>query len=145
MTRTMIATVLTAMLGASLAVAQTTGTTTGTAPATGKPTTTQAVPSSGTSSTTPGSTSPARSSTTAGATGTAAPNHYTTEAAAKAACGSDTVVWANTGHSHVYHTTGDKYYGHTHHGAYMCMKDAVAAGYHPPHSTAKPSTASTHS
>ena len=141
MTRTTIATVLATILGAGLAVGQTTGTT----PATGKPATTQATPSTGTSSTTAGSTTAARSSTTAGATGTAAPNQYTTEAAAKTACGSDTVVWANTGHSHVYHTTGDKYYGHTHHGAYMCMKDATAAGYHPPRSSGKPTTSSTHS
>lgn len=54
---------------------------------------------------------------------------YATEAAAKSACGSDTVVWGNTS-SKVFHMSGNKYYGHTSHGSYMCEKQATAGGYH---------------
>lgn len=44
-------------------------------------------------------------------------------------CGSQQTVWVNT-HSHVYHLSGDPYYGHTKYGRYMCMQDAVNSGYH---------------
>jgi hypothetical protein len=54
---------------------------------------------------------------------------YTTEADAKGACGSDPIVWANTS-SKVLHASGDKYYGHTKHGAYVCQSAAQKAGYH---------------
>jgi hypothetical protein len=37
------------------------------------------------------------------------------------------VVWVNT-NSHVYHFAGNRNYGNTHHGAYMCEADAQAAG-----------------
>lgn len=53
---------------------------------------------------------------------------YTTEAAAKGACGSDPIVWANTS-SKILHANGDKYYGHTKHGAYVCQSAAQKAGY----------------
>jgi len=54
---------------------------------------------------------------------------YKTEAEAKQACAGDTVVWANTS-SRVLHASGDKYYGHTKRGAYVCQSVAQNAGYH---------------
>lgn len=65
-------------------------------------------------------------STTAMVTG-----EYADEAAAKAHCPADTVVWANTT-SKAYHMAGDKYYGKTKKGAYMCQKDADSGGFHSP-------------
>jgi hypothetical protein len=54
---------------------------------------------------------------------------YKTEGEAKQACAGDTVVWANTS-SKVLHASGDKYYGHTKRGAYVCQSVAQNAGYH---------------
>jgi len=54
---------------------------------------------------------------------------YTTETEAKQACAGDTVVWANTS-TKVLHASGDKYYGHTKRGAYVCQTAAQSAGYH---------------
>ena len=54
---------------------------------------------------------------------------YKTETEAKQACVGDTVVWANTS-SKVLHPSGDKYYGHTKRGAYVCQTAAQSAGYH---------------
>jgi hypothetical protein len=59
-----------------------------------------------------------------GATGA---NQYTTEAQAKARCGSGTVVWANLS-SKIYHFSGHKDYGNTKNGAYMCERDATTEG-----------------
>lgn len=64
----------------------------------------------------------ARSSS--GATGA---NQYTTEAQAKARCGSGTVVWANL-NSKIFHFAGHKDYGNTKSGAYMCESDATSQG-----------------
>ena len=64
----------------------------------------------------------ARSSS--GATGA---NQYTTEAQAKARCGSGTVVWANL-NSKIFHFAGHKDYGTTKSGAYMCERDATSQG-----------------
>ena len=58
-------------------------------------------------------------------------NQFQSESAAKQACGTDTVVWANTSGSKAWHVSGDKYYGHTKRGAYMCQIAAQQAGYHP--------------
>jgi hypothetical protein len=41
----------------------------------------------------------------------------------------DPVVWENTS-TKVYHLSGDKYYGNTKHGAYVCQSAADGAGYH---------------
>ncbi len=54
---------------------------------------------------------------------------YKTETEAKQACAGDTVVWANTS-SKVLHPSGDKYYGHTKRGAYVCQMAAQNVGYH---------------
>lgn len=56
-------------------------------------------------------------------------NQYSTESLAKDHCPSDTVVWDNIT-SHVYHFSGTRSYGNTKSGAYMCEKDALAAGNH---------------
>jgi hypothetical protein len=57
-------------------------------------------------------------------------NEFSAEAQAKARCPSDTVVWANL-HSKIYHFGDTRYYGTTEHGAYMCERDATAAGIRP--------------
>ena len=52
---------------------------------------------------------------------------FASEGEAKGHCPSDTVVWVNN-RSRKYHYSGDRYYGATKHGAYMCEGDAKAAG-----------------
>ncbi len=52
---------------------------------------------------------------------------FSTEAEAQAHCPHDTVVWLNTA-SGIYHLKGERWYGKTKHGAYVCKKDADAAG-----------------
>ncbi|HEX3469334.1 MAG TPA: hypothetical protein VHT05_14735 [Candidatus Elarobacter sp.] len=52
---------------------------------------------------------------------------YPTESAAQTHCPSDVVVWLNT-KTNVYHEKGTHYYGTTKHGAYVCEKEADAAG-----------------
>lgn len=64
-----------------------------------------------------------------GATGAGQPPGFPTEDAAQAHCTSDQVVWLNT-KTHVYHEKGMLYYGHTKKGAYVCRKEADAAGDH---------------
>jgi hypothetical protein len=59
-------------------------------------------------------------------TGIAA-GEFSTEAQAKAGCRGDLVVWANLG-SKIYHFSGNKDYGNTKEGAYMCEKTALAQG-----------------
>jgi hypothetical protein len=59
-----------------------------------------------------------------GATGA---NEYSTEADAKAKCGSDIVVWVNL-KSKIYHFAGNRDYGNTKEGTYMCEKQAMDAG-----------------
>ena len=76
---------------------------------------------------TTGSTGSAASSTH----NTAAANQYSSEATAKQSCGSSPVVWVNKS-SKAIHPSGDKYYGKTKSGAYMCQNVAEQAGYHMP-------------
>ena len=59
-----------------------------------------------------------------------AANQFSSEQAAKSHCPGDTVVWANLGGSKAYHLSGDRYFGKTKHGAYMCQKEADASGFH---------------
>ncbi len=59
-----------------------------------------------------------------------ASNQFSSEQAAKAHCPSDTIVWANLSGSKAYHTSGDRYFGKTKHGAFMCQKEADQSGFH---------------
>jgi hypothetical protein len=52
---------------------------------------------------------------------------FATEAAAQAHCPRDQVVWLNT-NSGIYHEKGMRWYGNTRSGAYVCRKEADAAG-----------------
>jgi hypothetical protein len=52
---------------------------------------------------------------------------FATEAQAKFACATDTVVWVNL-HSKIYHFAGTHNYGNTKDGAYMCERDTTAQG-----------------
>ena len=61
---------------------------------------------------------------------TAPSDQFTTEAAARAHCPGDTVVWATLSRTKAYHLSGDRYYGKTRRGAYMCQKDADKDGMH---------------
>ncbi|WP_298282640.1 hypothetical protein [Acidocella sp.] len=55
---------------------------------------------------------------------------FKTPALAAAHCPGDQVVWSTFTKSKVFHTSHSKYYGKTKHGAYVCEKEALAAGYH---------------
>jgi hypothetical protein len=52
---------------------------------------------------------------------------FATERAAKAHCPRDVVVWLNT-NSGIYHDKGMRWYGNTKSGAYVCRREADAAG-----------------
>jgi len=99
------------------------GAATQTAPAPAPAPTAQPAPAAAPKTTAAPAPKPAR--TTAAAT--AGANQFANEAEAKSRCPSDTVVWVNE-KSKVYHFSGHKDYGHTKVGAYMCEKDATAAG-----------------
>lgn len=53
---------------------------------------------------------------------------FSSEDAAQAHCRSDVVVWLNT-KTGIWHEKGMRWYGRTKQGAYVCRKEAVAAGY----------------
>lgn len=52
---------------------------------------------------------------------------FDSESAAQAHCPNDTVVWLNT-RSGIYHEKGMRWYGKTRQGAYVCRREADAAG-----------------
>jgi hypothetical protein len=52
---------------------------------------------------------------------------FLTETAAQAHCPRDVVVWLNIP-THVYHEKGMRWYGRTKNGAYVCKREADAAG-----------------
>lgn len=52
---------------------------------------------------------------------------FQSEAAAQAHCPRDEVVWLNIP-SGIYHLKGMRWYGRTKYGAYVCRKEAKAAG-----------------
>jgi hypothetical protein len=57
-----------------------------------------------------------------------APAHlFSTEAAAQAHCPRDIVVWLNLP-SGIYHLKSERWYGRTKKGAYVCKREANAAG-----------------
>lgn len=47
-------------------------------------------------------------------------------------CPGDKVVWVNT-RSHVYHFQGERYFGNTKNGKFMCERDADREGNRPTH------------
>jgi hypothetical protein len=57
----------------------------------------------------------------------AVPRLFSSEAATQKHCPSDTVVCLNIPTS-IYHEKGMRWYGRTKHGAYICRKEADAAG-----------------
>jgi hypothetical protein len=59
-----------------------------------------------------------------------AANQFSSEQAAKGHCPGDAVVWVNLGGSKAYHMSGNKFYGKTKHGAFMCQKEADQSGFH---------------
>ena len=81
-------------------------------------------PAASTSSKTKTTTAPAPAPAASAPTGA---NQYSTEAQAKARCGSGMVVWANL-NSKIFHFAGHKDYGNTKTGAYMCESDATSQG-----------------
>jgi len=63
----------------------------------------------------------------AAATVASQPPLFDTDTAAQAHCPRDTVVWLNT-KSGIYHLKGERWYGRTKHGAFVCKTEADAAG-----------------
>ncbi|TAM85686.1 hypothetical protein EPN42_14580 [bacterium] len=63
----------------------------------------------------------------AAATASAQMPMFDTEQAAQAHCPSDVVVWLNT-RSGIWHEKGMCWYGRTRNGAYVCRREAAAAG-----------------
>jgi hypothetical protein len=47
-------------------------------------------------------------------------------------CPGDKLVWVNT-HSHIYHFEGERYFGSTKEGKFMCERDADREGDRPTH------------
>ncbi len=74
------------------------------------------------------SASPRQIPPTRGAMASTSANKFSNESEAKAHCPGDTVVWANS-KSGIYHFSGNRSYGNTKSGAYMCEKDTSAAGF----------------
>ena len=88
---------------------------------------TPSVLSGGDGSANPGTPAAARrASSRVSATGA---NQFTTEMTAQAHCPGGAVVWENP-RSKAYHPKVDRYFGHTKVGAYLCQRDADAAGMH---------------
>ena len=52
---------------------------------------------------------------------------FGTEAQAQQHCPKDTVVWLNLP-SMIWHYKGQRWYGNTKHGTYVCEKEAAAGG-----------------
>lgn len=53
---------------------------------------------------------------------------FSSESAAQAHCPRDVVVWLNT-KTGIWHEKGMRWYGRTKYGAYVCRREAAAAGY----------------
>ncbi|MDE2482160.1 MAG: hypothetical protein KGN02_08215 [bacterium] len=54
-------------------------------------------------------------------------HYFSTESSAHAHCPHDVVVWLNIP-SGIYHYKGERWYGRTRNGAFVCEKEAIAAG-----------------
>jgi hypothetical protein len=57
----------------------------------------------------------------------AAQSTYATQAEAQRHCPTDTIVWLNIP-TRIYHMQGERWYGRTKSGAYVCKQDADHAG-----------------
>jgi len=66
----------------------------------------------------------------AGAASLAKTEEFKTAPEAAAHCPGDVVVWSTLSKSKAFHLAASRYYGKTKHGAYVCEKDALAAGFH---------------
>jgi hypothetical protein len=53
---------------------------------------------------------------------------FSSESEAQAHCPRDVVVWLNT-QTGIWHEKGMRWYGRTRHGAFVCRREAAAAGY----------------
>ena len=133
MRRLLTTTALAALLFAPLAMAQPT-----TAPATATP-----APAATTAPARPAAAAPAAAPAASRATPATLPaGQFRAEADAKAHCPTDVVVWVNK-ESKVYHVSGDRYFGKTKVGFYMCQKEANGAGFRAPRTTAHAPAAAT--
>jgi hypothetical protein len=54
-------------------------------------------------------------------------HYFSTSQSAQRHCPHDIVVWLNT-RSGIYHYAGERWYGNTKQGAYVCEKEAIAEG-----------------
>jgi len=52
---------------------------------------------------------------------------FSSEDAAQQHCPRDVIVWLNLS-SKIYHYKGERWYGRTRHGAFVCEKEAIADG-----------------
>jgi hypothetical protein len=68
----------------------------------------------------------------AAAAGTKLPasEEFKSVAAATSHCPGDTIVWSTLSKSKSFHLSASRFYGKTKHGAYVCEKSALAAGFH---------------
>jgi hypothetical protein len=57
---------------------------------------------------------------------------FSNEAQAQQHCPTDTVVWLNLP-TMIWHYKGERWYGRTKNGAFVCAKDARASGARPTH------------
>ena len=80
---------------------------------------------------------PATKPTTTAVPAPADAKQFSTEAQAKSHCPSDVVVWANL-KSKIYHFAGNKSYGTTKSGAYMCEKESMGEGFRAPKNEKRP-------
>ena len=71
---------------------------------------------------------PARTRTYSTATAPSGRGQFSSETSARLHCPTDTVVWANL-ESHIYHFSGNRDYGNTKRGAYMCERDTASEGF----------------
>ena len=75
---------------------------------------------------------PARAGTaSASAASLPATEKFSSASAAAEHCPGDKIVWAGSSKSKAFHLSDSKFYGKTRHGAFVCEKDALAAGLHP--------------
>jgi hypothetical protein len=84
---------------------------------------------------------PAAKSSPPLATPPAGAGQFQSEAQAKSQCPTDLVVWVNLT-SKIYHFAGNKNYGTTKAGAYMCEKEATAQGFRASKTEKRPSAGS---